>query len=75
MTTSIKLSSDVSKRLDRLAEKTGRTKAFFLRLIIESGLSDMEDFYSAAEAQERARKDDEEVLSPHTAGKEAVPEA
>jgi RHH-type rel operon transcriptional repressor/antitoxin RelB len=69
MTTSIRLSPEVSKRLDWLAAKTGRTKASYLRLIIESGLSDMEDYYLSAEAQEQARKGQEKVFSVPVARK------
>jgi RHH-type rel operon transcriptional repressor/antitoxin RelB len=63
MTTSIRLSPEISKRLDWLAEKTGRTKASYLRLILESGISDMEDYYLAADAQERVRKGQEKDFS------------
>ncbi|WP_269144306.1 type II toxin-antitoxin system RelB family antitoxin [Methylicorpusculum oleiharenae] len=41
MATSIRLSPEVEKRLDYLAGQTGRTKAFYLREIIEKGLDDM----------------------------------
>jgi RHH-type rel operon transcriptional repressor/antitoxin RelB len=61
--TSIRLTPEVSKRLDRLAAKTGRTKAFYLRLIIESGIAEMEDYYLAADLLERIRKDQEKALS------------
>jgi RHH-type rel operon transcriptional repressor/antitoxin RelB len=71
MTTSIRLSPEVSKRLDWLASKTGRTKASYLRLIIESGLSDMEDYYLSAQAKEEIRKGQEKVLSAPMARKEA----
>jgi len=71
MTTSIRLSPEVSKRLDWLASKTGRTKASYLRLIIERGLSDMEDYYLSAEAQAEIRKGREKVLSVPMARKEA----
>jgi RHH-type rel operon transcriptional repressor/antitoxin RelB len=69
MTTSIRLSPEVSKRLDWLASKTGRTKASYLRLIIESGLSDMEDYYLSAEAKEEIRKGQEKMLSSSVASK------
>jgi RHH-type rel operon transcriptional repressor/antitoxin RelB len=67
MATSIKLSPEVSKRLDRLAAKTGRTKAFYLRLIIESGIAEVEDYYLAADVLEKIRKDQEKVISPPVA--------
>jgi len=63
MATSIRLSPEVEKRLDYLAVKTGRTKAFYLREIIEKGLDDMEDYYLAADVLERVRKGEERVYS------------
>jgi RHH-type rel operon transcriptional repressor/antitoxin RelB len=63
MATSIRLSLELGDRLDRLAAKTGRTKAFYLRQIIESGLSEMEDYYLAADTLERVRKGQEKVYS------------
>jgi RHH-type rel operon transcriptional repressor/antitoxin RelB len=61
--TSIRLAPEISNRLDRLAAKTGRTKAFYLREIIESGIGEMEDYYLAAETLERVRKGKERVYS------------
>jgi RHH-type rel operon transcriptional repressor/antitoxin RelB len=63
MATSIRLSPEVEKRLDDLAGRTGRTKAFYLREIIEKGLDDMEDYYLAADVLERVRKGEELVYS------------
>jgi RHH-type rel operon transcriptional repressor/antitoxin RelB len=63
MATSIRLSPELAGRLDRLASKTGRTKAFYLRQIIESGISEMEDYYLAADVLERVRKGREKVYS------------
>lgn len=61
MATSIRLSPELGSRLDRLAAKTGRTKAYYLRQIIESGISEMEDYYLAADTLERVRKGQEKV--------------
>lgn len=61
MPTSIRLSPDVEKRLDALAAKTGRTKAFYLREIIEKGLEDLEDYYLAVEISERIRRGEEKT--------------
>lgn len=63
MATSIRLSPELGGRLERLASKTGRTKAFYLRQIIERGISDMEDYYLAADTLERVRKGQEKVHS------------
>jgi len=61
--TSIRLAPEISNRLDRLAAKTGRTKAFYLREMIESGIGEMEDYYLAAETLARVRKGKERVYS------------
>jgi len=63
MATSIRLAPEIEQRLDFLATHTGRTKAYYLRTIIEEGLDDMEDYYLAADVLERVRKEREEVHS------------
>lgn len=64
MATSIRLAPETEKRLDFLSSQTGRTKAFYLREIIERGLEDIEDYYLAADVLERVRKGQEKT---HTA--------
>ena len=61
MATSIRLSPEMEQRLALLASQTGRTKAFYLRELIERGLADMEDYYLAADVLERIRKGREQV--------------
>ena len=63
MPTSIRLAPEIESRLDRLAARTGRTKAFYLREIIESGIAAMEDYYLAAGTLQRVRKGKEKVHS------------
>ncbi len=63
MPTSIRLPNEVESRLNFLAQHTGRTKAYYLREIIERGIDDMEDYYLAADVLERIRKGDEKVHS------------
>ena len=63
MPTSIRLSADVEKRLDFLAARTGRSKAFYLRTLIEDGLEEMEDHYLASETLERVRRGEERTCS------------
>jgi len=63
MATSIRLSEEAEKRLDFLAAQTGRTKAFYLRQMIENGLDDLEDYYLAADVLERVRQGKEAVYT------------
>ena len=61
MATSIRLASETEQRLDYLASHTGRTKAYYLREIIEQGIEEMEDYYLAADVLERVRKGQEQA--------------
>jgi RHH-type rel operon transcriptional repressor/antitoxin RelB len=63
LATSIRLEPEIEKRIDFLAAKTGRTKAFYLRELIERGLEDLEDYYLAADVLERVRKGEENTRS------------
>lgn len=63
MATSIRLEPETERRLDFLAAQTGRTKAYYLRKLIEQGLEDLEDYYLAAEVLERVRSGREEVYA------------
>jgi RHH-type rel operon transcriptional repressor/antitoxin RelB len=55
MATSVRLAPEVEQRLDHLASATGRTKAYYLREIIERGLDDMEDIYLSDKVLEDIR--------------------
>jgi RHH-type rel operon transcriptional repressor/antitoxin RelB len=55
MATSVRLAPEIEQRLDRLAATTGRTKAYYLREIIERGIEDMEDVYIAQKVLEDVR--------------------
>jgi RHH-type rel operon transcriptional repressor/antitoxin RelB len=46
-----------------LALKTGRTKAFYLREMIEGGIGEMEEYYLAIETLARVRNGQERVHS------------
>lgn len=61
MPTSIRLAPELDNRLNQLALKTGRTKAFYLREIIESGLDEAEEYYLAAGTLARVRKGQERI--------------
>jgi RHH-type rel operon transcriptional repressor/antitoxin RelB len=63
MPTSIRLPPAIEKRLSSLATKTGRSKAFYLREIIERGLEDAEDTYLAAKVLDRVRSGKEKVFT------------
>jgi RHH-type rel operon transcriptional repressor/antitoxin RelB len=63
MGTQIRLSARTEKRLDFLATQTGRTKAFYIRRMIERGLDDLEDYYLATDVLERVRRGEEKIES------------
>lgn len=63
MATSIRLPAATERRLDFLAAQTGRTRAFYLRELIERGIEDLEDYYLAADVLERIRRGEEPVHS------------
>jgi RHH-type rel operon transcriptional repressor/antitoxin RelB len=63
MPTSVRLSPEADARLASLAAKTGRTKAYYLREMIDRGLDDLEDYYLAEEVLLRVRRGEEQVLS------------
>ena len=53
---SLRLSSDVESRLNKLAETTGRTKTFYAKEAILKYLDDMEDTYIAINRLETPSK-------------------
>lgn len=55
MPTTIRLNSEIESRLDVLAQETGRSKAFYLRQLIEDNLDDLEDIYLAEKRLEDLR--------------------
>lgn len=61
MPTSVRLRPETEARLDALAAKTGRTKAFYLRQIVEDGIDDLEDYYLATEILERIQRGEEKT--------------
>lgn len=63
MPTTIRLKPDIEQRLDFLASETGRSKAFYLRQIIEDNLTDLEDYYLASNVLEQVRQGKEDILS------------
>ncbi len=63
MPTTIRLSAEMEQRLTRLADATGRSKAFYLRKLIEDNFEDLEDAYLAEQTLERIRQGEEDILS------------
>ena len=63
MPTSIRLSPETEKRIDQLAARSGRSKAYYLREMVERSIDDVEDYYLAEEVLERIRKGEEKVLT------------
>jgi len=61
MPTSIRLEPEIEARLDALAARTGRTKAYYLRELITQNLQDLEDYYAAVEVSERIRRGEEKT--------------
>lgn len=59
--TSIRLTPEIARRLDRLASLTGRTKAFHLHELIMRGIDDVEDYYLAAMVAEDIRSGREQT--------------
>jgi RHH-type rel operon transcriptional repressor/antitoxin RelB len=52
---SLRLDPDVERRLDELARRTGRTKSYYVRELIEENLEDLEDRYIAEARLEKRR--------------------
>ena len=63
MPTSIRLEPEIEARLDALAARTGRTKAYYLRQLIADNLEDLEDYHTAVEISERIRRGEEKTHS------------
>ncbi len=63
MATPVELSPESEKRLDLLAERTGRSKSILLKEIIERGLVDIEDYYLAHQVLECVRIGQETTYS------------
>lgn len=59
----VRLNPEIERRLEALAERTGRTKTFYARKAIETHLDDLEDFYLAEERMKDFRSEDVVPLS------------
>lgn len=54
--TSFKLDKDIEKRLNFLAEETGRTKTYYIKEALLAHLDDMEDRYLAYQRLEQPQE-------------------
>ena len=52
---SIRLEPGIERRLNELAKRTGRTKSYYARELIESNIEDLEDRYLAEARLEKRR--------------------
>ena len=59
----IRLPQSIEKRLEKFAQRTGRTKTFYAREAILKHLDDLEDVYLAERALERIRSGKERTIS------------
>ena len=55
MPTTIRLSPETEARLSHLAQETGRSRAFYLRQLIEDNLDELEDVYLSEKRLENLR--------------------
>ncbi len=61
--TSVRLDEETEARLDRLAAQTNRSKAFYLRELVESGLPRLEREYGIAQLASDIRAGRESTIS------------
>lgn len=61
MTTSVRFSQDIEKRLDLLAKETGRAKSFYIKQMVEENIDAIEECYLAESVLERIRSGKEKV--------------
>jgi RHH-type rel operon transcriptional repressor/antitoxin RelB len=58
----IRLPASIEKRLEKLARRTGRTKAYYAREAILQHLDDLEDLSMAEGVLDRIRKGEERTI-------------
>lgn len=59
---SLRLPENLENRLNFLAEKTGRTKSYYVREAIEQQIEDMEDAYLAEQALANFKRGKDEII-------------
>jgi RHH-type rel operon transcriptional repressor/antitoxin RelB len=65
----VRLPAEIERRLDALANETGRTKSFYVREAILEHLDDLEDIYLAEQVAERVRRGEERVYTSEEVGR------
>jgi RHH-type rel operon transcriptional repressor/antitoxin RelB len=63
MPLSIRLPEDVEARLSRLAERTGRTKTFYVTEAVREHIDDLEDLYLAEQRLTSIRAGESQTFS------------
>lgn len=63
MVITVELDRDTDERLERLAARTGKTKAEHAAEILKYGIEDVEDYYRADEVWRRVQRGEEKVCS------------
>ncbi|HEX4379518.1 MAG TPA: TraY domain-containing protein [Candidatus Acidoferrum sp.] len=58
----IRLPETIEKRLEKLAQRTGRTKTYYAREAILVHLADLEDLYLAEDRLERIQSGEERTI-------------
>jgi len=61
-TLAIRLPESIEKRLEKLAQRTGRTKTYYVREAILQHLDDLEDMYLAERVLDRIRDGEENTV-------------
>ncbi len=69
MATSIKLDSEVEKRLEQLAASTGISKDYCISPFIQNGLVDIEDYCLSEAVMARVKSGDEKTFDSAQARK------
>ena len=59
----VRLSSETEERLDRLAERTGRTKSFYVRQAIEHHIEELKELFWAQDAIAQWETSDKQTIS------------
>lgn len=58
----IEVSEDIKEHIKALAVEFGESEATILRLALENGMEDVEDYYRAHAIAERIRKGEEQTI-------------